>query len=56
MTPQRVRAALSEILPGEAKREQMLADYETMARILGKPGAPQRAAKEMVERLKGSVV
>ena len=53
MTPQRVRAALSEILPGEAKREQMLADYETMARILGKPGAPQRAAKEMVERLKG---
>ena len=56
MTPQRVRAALSEILPGEAKREQMLADYETMARILGEPGAPQRAAKEMVERLKGSVV
>ena len=56
MTPQRVRAALSEILPGEAKREQMLADYETMARILGKPGAPQRAAKEMVERLKGGGV
>ena len=56
MTPQRVRAALSEILPGEAKRGQMLADYETMARILGEPGAPQRAAKEMVERLKGSVV
>lgn len=38
---------LSEILPGGSRREVMLQDYEEMAARLGKPGAPNVAAREM---------
>ena len=52
MTVENVGRELQRILPGGAGREQMLQDYEEMARILGEPGAPRHAAKEIVERLR----
>ena len=52
MTVDNVRQHLSDILPGGRCREAMLDGYEEMATILGEPGAPVHAAKEMVERLR----
>ena len=52
MTVDNVRAELQKILPGGDGREVMLKGYEEMAHILGEPGAPKHAAKEMVARLK----
>ena len=51
MTPHRLEAALDSILPGGAAREAMLDGYGRMAHRLGPPGAPDRAAREMAERL-----
>ncbi len=52
MTVENVERHLAEILPGGKRREQMLSDYEEMNRILGGPGASERAAKEMINALK----
>ena len=52
MTPVKVEAALRRILPGGEDRQRQLADYEEMARRLGTPGAPERAAREMVDILR----
>lgn len=52
MTVENVEHHLAEILPGGKRREQMLSDYEEMNRILGGPGASERAAKEMINALK----
>ena len=52
MTVANVRQHLTGILPGGKCREEMLRGYEEMAEILGEPGAPVHAAREMVERLK----
>lgn len=52
MTVENVERHLAEILPGGTRREQMLSDYEEMNRILGGPGASERAAKEMINALK----
>ena len=52
MTVENVRQHLASLLPGGAHREEMLQGYEEMAKILGEPGAPRHAAKEMVERLR----
>ena len=49
MTPQNVRQHLASILPGGSAREAQLKGYERMATILGKPGAPNRAAKIIVD-------
>ena len=54
MTVENVRQHLAAILPGGDRRETMLSGYEEMATILGEPGAPVHAAKEMVERLRKS--
>lgn len=51
MTPENVRKHLLSILPGGTAREQQLQGYEFMARQLGEPGAPKRAARKMVELL-----
>ncbi|MBO4673268.1 MAG: lipid-A-disaccharide synthase [Bacteroidaceae bacterium] len=51
MTKESVTRCLGEILPGGARREQMLNDYEEMNRILGGAGASKRAATEMVKLL-----
>ena len=47
-----LRHHLTSILPGDTAREAQLKGYEEMANILGAPGAPERAAQEIVERLK----
>ena len=48
-----LRHHLTGILPDGDLREAQLKGYEEMAILLGEPGAPERAAQEMVERLKG---
>lgn len=52
MTVENVKHELSLILPGGERREKMLADYAEMNKILGGPGASERAAKKMYELIK----
>lgn len=52
MTVENVRRELQALLPGRPDRAAMLAGYEEMASRLGRPGAPARAARIMVELLK----
>jgi lipid-A-disaccharide synthase len=52
MNPKNVCQHLASILPGGSAREAQLQGYERMAAILGEPGAPNRAAKEMVKILR----
>ena len=52
MTPENVRRHLADILPGGSARDAQLQGYERMAAILGEPGAPKRAAKEINSKLK----
>ena len=55
MTVENVRTHLASILPPGKAREPMLLAYREVYRRLGEPGAPKRAAREMIERLKGEV-
>lgn len=48
MTSKNVRQHLASILPGNPARAAQLQGYERMAAILGEPGAPVRAAKQIV--------
>lgn len=52
MNTENVRRHLAAILPGGSAREAQLQGYDRMAAILGEPGAPQRAAKIIVELLR----
>lgn len=52
MNPKNVCQHLASILPDGSAREAQLQGYERMAAILGEPGAPNRAAKEMVKILR----
>ena len=56
MCPRRVREELLRLLPGGQGREAMLRGYAEMRERLGEPGAPQRAAGEMVAWLKGKSI
>lgn len=51
MTSANIIDHLAAILPGGDGRQQMLSDYAEMNRILGGPGASERAAREMVKAL-----
>jgi lipid-A-disaccharide synthase len=51
MTAANVRRHLAAILPGGSAREAQLQGYDRMAAILGEPGAPNRAAKKIIEKL-----
>jgi len=53
MTKENVIKYLGDILEGGQGRQKMLQDYEEMNNILGSHGASKRAAKAMVEKLKG---
>ena len=44
-----VRHHLASILPGGSARQAQLEGYERMAAILGEPGAPERAAKLILD-------
>lgn len=52
MTVENVRTHLAAILPGGGDRDRQLQGYEEMARRLGGVGAPAKAAKMMVEKLR----
>ena len=52
MNTENVRRHLAAILPGGPAREAQSQGYDRMAAILGEPGAPQRAAKIIVELLR----
>lgn len=52
MTVEAARRTLASLLPGQPEREEMLRGYDDMTRRLGQPGAPERAAAEMVRRLR----
>jgi lipid-A-disaccharide synthase len=47
-----IRRELNAILPGGAKRQQMLDDYDTVHRIIGESHAPDRAAELMIDLLR----
>ena len=51
MSVPQLQKHLQAILPGGSAREAMLRGYEDVAERLGSPGAPQRAAKGMLEWL-----
>lgn len=51
MTPSNVAQHLRAILPGGVAREAQLEGYRRMAERLGQPGAPERAARLIVQRL-----
>ncbi len=55
MTEEKTEHCLKEILPGGKRRQKMLDDYKEMNRILGGPGASERAAKEMIKILKNRI-
>ena len=51
MTVDNLKAELAWILPGGAGREAVLSGYDRLIRILGSPGASERAAHEIVRSL-----
>ena len=53
MTATEVRRRLLHILPGAPGRAAMLQGYDELAGKLGQPGAPRRAAAEIVQLLRG---
>lgn len=52
MTVGNARRHLLSILPGGEAREQQLCGYDIVAQKLGEPGAPKRAARQMVQMLR----
>ena len=53
MTVEQVRRELERLLHDEEHRRRMLEGYDRMADRLGEAGAPRRAARQMVELLRG---
>ena len=51
MTVDRINQELKAILPAGDKRQQMLEEYDRIIDVLGKPGASERAAGQMIELL-----
>ena len=52
MNVNNIRQYLATIIEGGSQRQAQLQGYDEMARILGEPGAPQKAATLMVQNLK----
>ena len=52
MTVEQMRNELGRLLHDDAYKKLMLEGYDEVAQRLGEPGAPQRAAKEMIRNLK----
>ena len=53
LTKDKIISELKDILPGGAKREKILSDYEVLKDKLGPAGASDRIARVMVEELRG---
>ena len=52
LTAEEVRRRLLHILPGAPGRAAMLQGYDELAAKLGQPGAPRRAAADIVQLLR----
>ena len=52
MTVEQMRNELGRLLHDDAYKKLMLEGYDEVAQKLGEPGAPQRAAKEMIRKLR----
>lgn len=52
MTVEQMRSELGRLLHDDAYKKLMLEGYDEVAQRLGEPGAPQRAAKEMIRKLR----
>lgn len=52
MNAANLRRHLDAIMPGGALRNAQITDYADMAQRLGQPGAPQRCAEAIINRLK----
>lgn len=52
MTVDSTRRHLLSILPGQPARDAMLQGYDYMAQRLGQPGAPQQAARHIINSLR----
>jgi lipid-A-disaccharide synthase len=52
LNPKTLLEEVRDILPGEHKREAMLAEYNHLSKMVGQPGASDRFAKRMVDLLK----
>ena len=50
-TQERMIQCLRDILPGSSGRDEMLRGYDSMRQVIGAPGAPEHAARLMVELL-----
>lgn len=50
-TPERAAEELRAVLPGGAKHERMMQDFEELRRLVGEPGASVRVAGEMARLL-----
>ena len=53
MTVRNVRAELADLIDDTPERAAMLSGYDECLRILGPAGASEKAARLMVEKLKG---
>ena len=53
MTASNLKHEFAAILPEGTKRERMLKGYSDLKRILGNPGASEKAAEIIVRSLKG---
>lgn len=51
MTVECIQSELEKLQPGSLERTQLQLDYDEMADLLGAPGAPERAANLMLEKL-----
>lgn len=51
MTSERLDRELANILPGGSKRKEQQAGYREMRRLLGSPGAPDKAASLIIKML-----
>lgn len=56
MNAKNVRRHLASILPGGSARKAQIEGYERMAAILGEPGAPQRAARIIVDKTQNNSI
>lgn len=53
LTPEALAEALQPLLSPTPQRRQMLDEYATLREMLGGPGASQRTARELVDRVRG---
>lgn len=51
LVPNKIQAALKELLPGKSRREKQLGDFERLKKVLGGKGASERAAAIVAQEI-----